>query len=793
LNFHNFDVPQFEGVKMLAMIIALLVVLINYPLSSSDWDFYKQFEIKRISANFNGSDYNGNALLVYGDGGVILRSTNIGQNWEQINLNDSLNILEMVHIGTSFYGISDAKYLIYSFNNGVSWNLVYFGNEFRFHRIFNLDSNILIVSNKGLWKINQNLQKQILYNWDWDTLKFSTELVGKTLFYSSYKGVINFLSLTDSTIGTLNLDSLGICTNCPIPNGFFSDKVNSLYFFVEEKLYEYDLKYRTIKFLYSPESVKNSAFFARNDNIYQIYSKKFESLHLDSLYFGKYDKQNQNFILLKTPFNDRYIWNIKLKNLNFITNDTLIAVGDGKLIYISYDGGINWTLKSLLNEFSTFFLLDTLHFRSIAYYARFFATNNGGVIWLPQKNYDTSYLFQPFQNPFYPGNFIFFLDANKGFFIAQSDNLDKIAKTKDGGETIEIQPLKGFQHLSNNLPLLTKFDSSVILVTMRNILGGYLIFDKITPDLEFQRITYFKKLLFYYLFNIDNSLYAIGNDTTQNNPNLYCLYISRDTARNWEKDTCFLFKVPGFFSTDLSDVNRIDTILLLTFSSFQKYPSSSGIITLLAFNIKTRQLFEVLQSDNFSPSFAIKIKRQIALFDLNGSVKFIPIDSLKPSAKLYNYTFRRFSPPKVFPYTRLFNSDLTGVIGDSIFAFVAYDSLFKSDALFIAKCKTCDSINIPSEPPYIPDISITEPYPNPTSQVIRFKIFWNQKYDISQVRFNIYDLTGRALAEIRSFSIVKLNNYSAEVWTDVSAFSKGIYIIVATLGNTIKFKPFIID
>jgi photosystem II stability/assembly factor-like uncharacterized protein len=133
LNFHNFDVPQFEGVKMLAMIIALLVVVINYPLSSSDWDFYKQFEIKRISANFNGSDYNGNALIVYGDGGVILRSTDIGQNWEQINLNDSLNILEMVHIGTSFYGISDAKYLIYSFNNGVSWNLVDFGNEFRFY------------------------------------------------------------------------------------------------------------------------------------------------------------------------------------------------------------------------------------------------------------------------------------------------------------------------------------------------------------------------------------------------------------------------------------------------------------------------------------------------------------------------------------------------------------------------------------------------------------------------------------------------------------------------------------
>ncbi|MFN3306323.1 MAG: hypothetical protein ACK42Z_03945, partial [Candidatus Kapaibacteriota bacterium] len=43
------------------------------------YEFFEQFDLKRLSANFYGSCFNESTLLVYGDGGVILRSSDWGK------------------------------------------------------------------------------------------------------------------------------------------------------------------------------------------------------------------------------------------------------------------------------------------------------------------------------------------------------------------------------------------------------------------------------------------------------------------------------------------------------------------------------------------------------------------------------------------------------------------------------------------------------------------------------------------------------------------------------------------
>ncbi len=105
--------------RQTALSIVLIFLLLSFAKGGEY--FYDQIKIKRISTDFNGSVNCGNTLLVYGKGGVILRSTDYGSNWEQINLNDSLNIVDLVCSDQSLSGISSNRYIIYSAYGGVSW------------------------------------------------------------------------------------------------------------------------------------------------------------------------------------------------------------------------------------------------------------------------------------------------------------------------------------------------------------------------------------------------------------------------------------------------------------------------------------------------------------------------------------------------------------------------------------------------------------------------------------------------------------------------------------------------
>jgi len=53
--------------------------------------FFENLELNRISSNFKGSISNGKSIVVYGDGGIILRSSDNGTTWLKVSLNDSLD------------------------------------------------------------------------------------------------------------------------------------------------------------------------------------------------------------------------------------------------------------------------------------------------------------------------------------------------------------------------------------------------------------------------------------------------------------------------------------------------------------------------------------------------------------------------------------------------------------------------------------------------------------------------------------------------------------------------------
>jgi len=46
--------------------------------------------------------FNGKTILAYGEAGIIVRSDDTGNTWEQINLDDKYNILSITNIGGKF-------------------------------------------------------------------------------------------------------------------------------------------------------------------------------------------------------------------------------------------------------------------------------------------------------------------------------------------------------------------------------------------------------------------------------------------------------------------------------------------------------------------------------------------------------------------------------------------------------------------------------------------------------------------------------------------------------------------
>mgnify|MGYP000851714497 CR=1 FL=1 len=496
-------------------IIIVIFAFTAFSFIQANDSFWDNFNITRISTNFNGSAYNGSSILVYGDGGIILKSTTGGSKWEQINLNDSINIIDMVNINSNFFGVSNRKYIIFSNDNATTWNYKDFGNS-KFYRILKNGEYLYALLERNIWVLNESLEKIKEYWLNIDSSYYDGVFVNNYLVYSSGKGKLGYINLENDQQGIIDISSMGLCNDCPVPVKLISNKINLVYFLLGKGLYQYDFHTNIAKFIFMPLKLSNSAFCANEYDIYHIYSVKFPNNEIDSIYFGKADKVNNTFVKIKQPINDRYIVNTNFSHLNFIAKDSIIAVGKGKLIYFSYDGGLNWELKSLLNVYSAFFFFDKMNACMIAPYAKFIHTKNGGVTWLPQLNHSKVYYQNTsFKNPTSLPSIRFFNNKMNGFFFGESvsqPNDTNLIHTKDGGNSVKISKINELQHYTYQVyPLVTKCFNKTLIVTHRNITGFpfFVKFDILGDDFNIEKSSYILNKIFFHIANLNDTLFAI--------------------------------------------------------------------------------------------------------------------------------------------------------------------------------------------------------------------------------------------------------------------------------------------
>jgi photosystem II stability/assembly factor-like uncharacterized protein len=100
--------------------IVIIIAAVQFNAFSQD-AFFKDKSIFRSIPDLLGSIYVGNTLIIYGEGGVILKSTDLGDTWSQSCINDSMYITTMIARGNELYGISRNQHIFKSTDYGENW------------------------------------------------------------------------------------------------------------------------------------------------------------------------------------------------------------------------------------------------------------------------------------------------------------------------------------------------------------------------------------------------------------------------------------------------------------------------------------------------------------------------------------------------------------------------------------------------------------------------------------------------------------------------------------------------
>ena len=761
---------------------------------TSQKSIFDNLDYYRVSTNFNGSAYNGRTILAYGEGGVIVRSTDNGNNWTQTNLNDSFNIISITNIGYDFYGVLSKQFIIKSTDDGINWQQFDIGNNTEFFKILPYNSNLYCLSNNIIIVFNSNIEKLKEFTLTSDTTYYDFTISDDKSIYSAGLGKIGIINLQNDNTNLIDLKGLGICTDCPIIKNLFSD-ANFTFFELGNNLYQFDGK--SVNFIFSP--TKNGIYTSNNGNLYELYNIINTSTNLDSLYFIKINKQNHNSNQIKMPVNDRYITSLNFRKIAFLTSDMIIAVGYDKLIYMSYDKGHSWQLKSHLNlnsDYGDIIRFDNDNANSISTYSKFISTHDGGISWKPQINYEPEFVLKPFLSYQYP-NGTYFMNEMNGFFYGSTINPNdsNIAYTKDGCNTVF---LKSIEELKNYLPnkgpkFCTIGDYSIFSLQGKVYDLQYSLLFKIDDNLNIERLSYLDSIQILYFDKYKNDeivaitvTYKYPRDSskyTVYDSLYYSLITSNDGGKTWIRNAFDFYlyhsKIDNLYAKKIKDIIIINYNYSL---------NNIGIFEIYKLDLKNKSLIKLFSNNGMS-SLGTNGIGSIENKIYFGGVFFTDTGFYK---KLYENDDIENNPDKwidVTPQTRYGNFSMV-VRKDSLIYMTAYDSLMKSNVMWFAKPKKVTNVDEQVEVSNY--LYLSKPYPNPSQAYVKTKFYWDIGSNIDDAIIEVYDIMGNVVSDKTQILFNQINNYSGEITWLTKNQNSGVYIISVKLGGNTKAIPVVV-
>jgi photosystem II stability/assembly factor-like uncharacterized protein len=772
---------------MLKFILLLVITSLNIQNVFSQNHFFENNKFERVNSDFNGSVSIGNTFLVYGNGGVIVRSTDRGVNWERINLNDSFNIVHIIKADSKLIGICSKNNIISSNDQGKTWEVSPLGTNLNFYQIKLKNNLFYILLKNKVWITDLKYKIIKEYTIQNDSLNPSFNITNNSLVYNAGSGNLGIINLQNDQQKIIEVSKIVSCSNCNITSKIKTNDIDLLYFALGRKLYEYNIVNDKINLTFTLAKSKGSGFDVFNNEIYYINSRNYP-WGLDSISFLKFDSFNSNLLYIGKSKKDFYVRDLLFNDLNFISKDTIIATGQNNLIYISNDGGVNWELKSnLSNSFFKMFKFDSKNAVAVAQYGQFFYTENNGTTWLPQENFPAKIAID--DRFVYPGNYYgtaYFKDKNNGFISVSPEYVGdtNVIFTRDGGKTAKLAGKYDIQYRNMNSFALTTsnkylyFNSGLVAKGV----GTYTIVFSLDDTLGIIRKSNLKAIEFFYATTWKDNIYALAYDSLDAN-NIYSVFKSVDGGSNWTKE----------FTLD-KEINFTPNNITFHENSF----FANGTFKEVKGNDTSfiQKLFKIdLENKQVSNIFTGKVDGIWDLFKINNKYYFGTYSLLqgKYDIKLFytenvNSTFVLW---KENISQRFGATNILSVAKDSSFAIAIFDSISNNTAIYFVNSSSKSSV-----------ISDTEdqtyfysypPYPIPAMNEMKSLVYWDMSYNIDVSDIGVYDIYGNKIANKDKISINKLNSYSGYLNWDCSNVGTGVYMLQIKHGtNTHNIRAMVV-
>ena len=786
-----------KNLFQLLSIFLIMLYSINIFAEYNILKLFEGFDSKPISYDLTGIASSGSTILLWGNVGEIMRSTDMGNSWHRVRVSERIIdfVVGIEYLKNKYVGVLSNGSGIVSFDDGKTWQIVKLNETNRIFKLLNHQDKIFYMTDKEFKIYDDNFQLIKTIPFQTDTNQYECVISNNRIIYPIGKGKIGMIDLTNEQKYILYLDSLNICQDCPIPTDFFADN-DYFYFLLQGWFYRYSFQTGKINSFAKPSTTKNTSFILNNGSLYQIFSKKLEQS--DSLYFYQLISGATGGIRINNTGFDRRVINSVFKSVRFLNNNTVIGIGANKLICKSSDGGKSWKVLSFFNPMpplknGNLFIFDTMNIRYIDDFFNYYFTTNGGVTWLSTQKFS-----EGFFSAFSPGfeRFHYFFNPDTAISVVSKEftHLKNICFTHNRGESLSVMSDPNFVYLYDEYWTLP-FNEKLLVFTNNGLVnyGTWFIVWSFYKDLKITKDTFrlYRKL--YNPFLIDGNIvaFSVANPPKELLKNKsFWIIKSPDGGITWDSipilqnywflpDTVFCSLVNGW---------KVKNIIYYWLNFFALKGSSYDI--LYQFDAATNSLILIdSTTELFQPQCMFELKDKFYLNLLKPIFKEGIISILE---RLYV-----FDSPTSFQIVDLNNDRIRpryfvrSLVNPSLFAMSFWDTLSKSGFILLMNEKEVKKVEEQTSLRKLVEFSL--PYPQPASVRVRARVVWDGSFDLREAIDGVYDSMGRKVEGKERIRLDARSRTSGELEWECSGVPAGVYFILIRWQGGSETVPVVVE
>lgn len=801
------------------------------------------FKIERMITDYHGVTTNGKNILCYGDYGIITYTLDFGKTFKQLSIGDQYSIKGIAAIGLDFVGFTETA-LLKSSDNGMTWQIKELADVQRIIDMKVVNSTLYLLTPKGVFEADSdlNLSSKPLLVLE-STAEYS-ELAtdGKDMYIINNKrnlihyaidtkqlentDIIKVVDPTDATGTNITELKLSGTTVYILINAVYSVSPE----YSAQQIIKSDTKGKTWQAL-TWRILERGCYKATKNELYYIAPSR---LIINNTWYMRTEyRRIDTSLYVKTP-TDYTVINasdsiertilysnfdpIKFQEIINISADTLIAVGNKKLISMSYNGGKTWEMKSYFNGYFQGNENTSILSNDVVYVisgTTVYRTLDGGITWLPQR-----FVHYP-QFKGLSASSYHFAPTGKGYVKTITNNIadTNILLTKDFGENYSLYYSDSTTHVNfenkpkeNQFPKGNEMRDYIVFLERHSDYYVLLRYDKNYRLVDTVRLM--SKYIYTYVVTTEGKIICLcyessginKADSAGNTTYKYKYYLlqSTDQGKTWDsvkvnvpiyRPLFSLDNVNFQFSTDIYDAQQVGNNIL--FSSNSRTNTKSGYNVLYRYNLVNNLFDSVRIAAGFSNIKTTIFNFDSKVFAVTNTNNFIYTNAKTlgqqqwdtlPGSRLfstwdgYNASIPRDDQDAVIA-ARTFG-DTTGILltGRSLQHPSDAGKKFKIN---LVKLSRQSSSSVVAEPTI--EVGKTQlwnfaPYPMPGTSSIRSDIYWNRTYNITDAKINVYDMYGVNL-ETKDIVIHKVLDYKGLLEWDCSSVPSGVYVIQIILAG----------